>query len=430
MSEIDDEIEYNESSLSDDAKRELGTLPPMDIVVGIPSHRNGRTIGEVVRNALRGLEQFADQRVLLINADGGSSDGTSHHVSDAHVTPNISKLVTLYEGPRGKGSAIRAILEAAAITNARACLVLEARIPGITPQWVPALLQPVLSGEKEIALAWYQRNAYDRALSANLVYPMSRVLLGSDVREPLAGEFALSGGLANDLLERDVWETDVSRFGINAWLTALVATEGLRACQVDVGYRGESGGEPGSLVDLRFAHTVGTLFRVIAMYRRLWQQEVPVTPVPFWGARSGEREIACRDCLPVLLETFRQAIAICDDMWRQVLSPDTLAKVGALACQADAAFDFPVSLWTRVVYEFALSYNKGEGDPDKVGEAMLPLFYARAAAYMLSLEGADGEAVEACTEAMVRSFASARPSFVEQWNGYASWVETRDYWFS
>lgn len=430
MSELDEGIEYNESSLSDDARRVLETLPPMDIVVGIPSHRNGRTIGEVVRNALRGLEQFADQRILLMNADGGSSDGTTHHVSDARVSPNITKLVTLYEGPRGKGSAIRAILEAAELTSARACLVLEARVPGITPDWVPSLLGPVLSGEKEIALAWYQRNAYDRALSANLVYPVMRVLLGGDVREPLAGEVAISGRLAVDLLAKDVWETDVARFGINAWLATLVATEDLRACQVDVGYRGESGGEPGALADLRFVHTVGTLFRHVAIHRRRWQQEVPVTPVEFWGARSTEREIVCRDCLPLLLDTFRQATVECDELWRQALSQDTLAEVVALASQPDAEFDFPIPLWTRVVYEFALSYNKGEGDPDKVGEAMLPLFYGRAAAYMRALRGASGAAVEACTDEIVRSFASARPAFVRQWNGYASWLETRDYWFS
>ncbi|NLG28396.1 MAG: hypothetical protein GX557_10825 [Chloroflexi bacterium] len=430
MSDLDEGTEYRDTSLSDEARHHLEQLRPIDIVVGIPSHRNGRTIGEVVRNVVRGLEQFAHQRVLLMNADGGSSDGTTHHVSDARVTPNIRKFVTLYEGPRGKGSAVRAILEAAAITGARACVVIEARAPGITAEWVPSLLQPILSGEKEIAFAWYQRNAYDRALTANVVYPMMRVLLGGDIREPLAGEFAVSGSLAVDLLSRDVWETDVSRFGINAWLAALTATEGLRACQVDLGYRGESGGEPGALVDLRFVHTVGTLFRLVAMCRRLWQQEVPVVEVPFWNARSSEREITCRDCLPVLLEAFRGAPESCGDAWRQVLSPKVLAEVLALTRQSDQGFDFPLPLWTRVVYEFTLNYSKGEGDPDKVGEALLPLFYGRAAAYMLALQDASGAVVEASNAAIVRAFARAKPAFVQQWNGYASWLETRDYWFS
>ena len=77
-----------------------------------------------------------------MNADGGSSDNTSRHVSDANVPGNVEKIVTTYEGPSGKGMAIRAILEATVELDARACLIVEARAPGITPAWIPALIKP------------------------------------------------------------------------------------------------------------------------------------------------------------------------------------------------------------------------------------------------------------------------------------------------
>jgi len=432
MSESDDGLVPSDTSLDDEAKRYLAQIRPVDIVVGIPSHRNGRTIGEVVKAVVQGLEQFPHRRILLMNADGGSSDNTTHYISEAQVPANVTKLVTIYAGPRGKGTAIRAILEAGALVGAQTCAVFEARVPGITPEWLPALVGPILSGEKDIAMACYQRSAYDRALSDNLVYPLMRVLLGSDLREPLAGEFAVSGALATNLVARDVWETDVARFGINVWLAALIATEGLRACQVDVGYRGESGGEPGAPIDARFVHTVGTLFRLVAMYRRLWQQDaqVEIVPVPFWGAPRPDRPVPCRDCIPALLETFHAAEHGYADAWRHVLSPRVLRVMRSVFRAPAEAFDFPLTLWVHVVYEFALNYTKGEGDPDKLIEALLPLFYGRAAAYLRTAQGLPLAARDALLEQSVQAFAQARPLFARQWNDYASWLDTPDYWFS
>jgi len=73
-----------ESSLGDDARRQLMEIGGADVVVGIPSHRNARTIGEVVRAVAEGVTVYLpNQRVVLMNADGGSSDNTSRYLADA-----------------------------------------------------------------------------------------------------------------------------------------------------------------------------------------------------------------------------------------------------------------------------------------------------------------------------------------------------------
>ena len=62
----------------------LDQVGSADIVVGIPSYNNARTIGHVTSAALAGLAKyFPDRRSVVLNSDGGSSDGTPEVVRGA-----------------------------------------------------------------------------------------------------------------------------------------------------------------------------------------------------------------------------------------------------------------------------------------------------------------------------------------------------------
>ena len=55
-------------------KTRLEQIGEADIVVGIPSYNNARTIGQVVRAACVGLAKyFPSSPAVIINSDGGST---------------------------------------------------------------------------------------------------------------------------------------------------------------------------------------------------------------------------------------------------------------------------------------------------------------------------------------------------------------------
>lgn len=413
----------DDAALPTEAQERLKALGRFDVVIGIPSHRNARTIGEVVDAAVEGIGSYlADQRVLLMNADGGSSDNTTRFVEDARTPANATAFVTEYAGTMGKGNAIRAIMEAAGLVEARACAILEARCPGIAPEWVAALVNPVLGGV-DMAIATYDRSAYASALTDNIAYPFARMLFHTDLREPLSSELCLSGELAQELAMRDVWETDVSRFGANVWMTLEALVGNRRLVQVEVGYRGEGHVEPGALADLRFLHTVGTLFRYLTTHRTLWQQDLPARAIPRQGSRVSERVIPSPDSVDLMLEGFAEGQKVYGSQWEQVLLPKTLQAVRALAKQPTSAFEFPLDLWADVLLEFALVYNRGDGDPDKVVESLLPIYYARAAAYVL--RNADHPRVEREREvqALALTLMQRRPVLRRLWEDYHPWLD-------
>ncbi len=418
-----------ETALGAEAKARLMQIAYADAVVGIPSHRNGRTIGEVVRAATEGISRYLPgKRVLLMNADGGSSDNTSRYVSEASVGPNVEKLVTVYEGTMGKGTAIRAILEAAALLDAKACLVLEARAPGIKPEWIRALAGPVLDQGYALASGCYQRSAYGATLTDNLVYPFLRMVFNANLRDPLAGEFCLSGKLAEEYVGRDVWETDVARFGINIWLTTQALIEERRICEVPLGYRGDGGGEPGMPLDARFLHTAGTLFRLLSTQRRLWQKTLSPREVPRCGEQYPDRPVPCPNCVSALLGALHDGRKQYGAQWERVYAPKTLQALSALLEQPQETFDLPADLWAKLVVESAVVYNKGEGDPDKVVEALLPLYYARAAAYMRCTQGMSPAAREEVAQEVAQVFVEARPFLFEYWGNYQPWTDAVDTW--
>src|ERR1700756_2692439 len=99
----------------------LEQIGEADIVVGIPSYNNARTIGQVVRAVSVGLAKyFPKHRSVIVNSDGGSKDNPQQVVMQAengsddlllvsHPVHTSYRISTPYHGIPGKGSAFRTI---------------------------------------------------------------------------------------------------------------------------------------------------------------------------------------------------------------------------------------------------------------------------------------------------------------------------------
>ena len=183
----------------------LEQIGEADIVVGIPSYNNARTIGHVVRAVSVGLAKyFPTRRSVIVNSDGGSKDNTKEVVLEAeggadelllvsHPVQASQRISTPYHGLPGKGSAFRTIFAVAKRLNAKACVVVDSDLRSITPGWIELLAQPVLEYEYDYIAPYYHRHKYDGTITNGIVYPMTRTLYGKSVRQPIGGEFGFSG---------------------------------------------------------------------------------------------------------------------------------------------------------------------------------------------------------------------------------------------
>lgn len=143
-----------ESLLSDEFLRQLISVGEVDILVGVPTHNHAKTIGPVVQAIQESFHTyFTRERVVIVNADGGSRDGTPEALQNApspvsgnqrgsYSLRTIQRVSTRYPGPPSPGQALRTILATADLLRARACAIVSPATPNLTASWLDSLLRP------------------------------------------------------------------------------------------------------------------------------------------------------------------------------------------------------------------------------------------------------------------------------------------------
>ena len=82
---------------------------------------------------------------MIFVSDGGSTDDTREVASEVDTEEyGIEKIITIYRGIPGKGSAVRAILEAAEFLKVRAVALFDSDLKSITEEWVKNLITPLI----------------------------------------------------------------------------------------------------------------------------------------------------------------------------------------------------------------------------------------------------------------------------------------------
>ena len=398
-----------------------------DIVVGVPSYNNEKTIGHVIRAVETGLAKyFPDHRAVIVNSDGGSRDGTPDVVRSvtrdvdavflSHAAYAAHRISIPYDGIPGKGSAIRAILERAVALNAKACCVVDADLRSITPEWVELLLSPVLKKEFDFVAPLYSRHKYDGTITNSIVYPMTRTLYGPRIRQPIGGEFGFSGRLAAFYLSQEVWESQVARFGIDIWMTTEAVAGEFRVCQTFLGAKIHDPKDPAADLSAMLVQVVVTLFNLVERHAERWKAVRESVDVPTFGFRYHVGLEPVRVGTERMLDIFRTGIRDLKPLWTEILGPGDFGEIEALGGADDDRFRFPPELWTRVVYDYALAYHRKKMSPEHLIRSLIPLYLGKTAAFVLEVANMDQEGAEGEVERLCRAFEERKDYLVGNWD--------------
>ena len=406
-----------DTALRDDARQRIAEIGHADILVGIPSYNNATTIGHVVRVAAEGMvKHFPDLKPVLINSDGGSPDGTPVVVLNTPVPPGVEVIATEYQGLAGKGSAFRAVFEAARALGVQVCVVVDSDLRSITPQWIELLAGPIVKEGYGYVTPFYVRHKYDGTITNNICYPMTRMLYGLDIRQPIGGDFGFSAELLDHYLTQEVWETDVARFGIDIWMTTTAINAGARVCQAHLGAKIHDAKDPAAALGPMFRQVVGTLFGMMARYEAHWKQVTGHQPTGFYGQPQALEPEPVPVTLSALIEKLRAGRETWGAVWDAVLSAQNRAVLEAILAQPDDAYRFTAAQWAPIVFDFAVAYNKSGLDKDSVIDSMTPLYYGRTAGLVVQSAAMDSDTFEReVIQAQARTFEELKPGLLERW---------------
>jgi glucosylglycerate synthase len=414
--------------LPDQLRLDLQRIRHADILVGIPSFNNARTIGHVVRAVQAGLAKyFPGERSVVLNSDGGSRDGTPDVVRSAaidnyrtilaaHPLLPVHRIVTPYHGIPGKGSALRTVFAAANVLGAKACAVVDADLRSITPEWVDLLITPVLQDGYDFVGPLYHRHKYDGTITNSIVYPVTRALYGARVRQPIGGDFGISGRLAEHYVSRDVWSTDVARFGIDIWMTTTAITGGFRVCQSFLGAKIHDVKDPGVDLSAMLVQVVSSVLSLMEANEELWRSVGETRPVPTFGLEYAVGLEPVQVNVERMIGIFRTAAAELGAVWERVLHPETFRSVRGLASMSAAEFHYPKELWVRTIYDVAAAYHATVISRDHLLRALTPLYLGRTASFVLETANATADDVETIIEDLCDDFETMKPYLVERWD--------------
>ncbi len=460
------------SALTPAIKDEIARLGCADIMVGIPSYRNAATIGHVVRAAQAGLVQyFPDLRPILVNADAGSPDGTQRVVVETEPPGYVEEILLVrptnrlqrvsltypeVDGIGGKGAALRTLFEMAAALEVEALVVVDSDLRSIVPEWIELLAGPILKGGYDYVAPLYARHKYDGTITNTVTYPVTRALYGHRIRQPIGGDFGVSGDLIRHYLAQEGWTDDVSRFGIDIWMTTTALTGGFAVCQTRLGTKIHDPKDPGSDLGPMFRQVVGTLLTMARDNAERWLPIVGSREVPVYGfERYADPPPLEVNTLRLLAQFHAGSLTMCDT-WQQMLRQGNYENVMLLAEEAGklaeaaahrlgidaesgegsagrsglpstdelsdsvASFHFPDDLWARVFYDLLVSASFGNLTLERLVAAFVPIYFGRVGAFIIENRRLSGEQAEERVERQAREFELLKPYLVKHWHEQAA----------
>jgi hypothetical protein len=416
----------DENFLTDDFLRQLINVGEADILVGLPTHNNAKSVGSIVhtiRDAI--LRGFPRERAVIINADGGSRDGTRELITDLSISDmrpsssvyalrTLHAISTKYASTPQSGVALRTILAAAELLRVKACIVISPESESITAEWISSLIRPVYYEGFDLVSPTYRRHKFDGLLTTNLLYPMVRALYGARIREAYMSEFGLSGRLGSQFLGQNKWDDGIGENGTELRLTLAALTGGFRICQSFLGKK--------DAVERRAADLVPTLRQSVGVLFSALESDFDV-----WSTISGSQEVPTtgKD-LELLLEPLRvnrkrlremfvKGVSELESVFQSILSPSTLSELNRIAALDEENFCYPAELWVRTVYEFAAAHRRSVINRDHIIQALAPLFRGRVVTFIVENRSGSANDVANNIEGLCLEFERSKPYLLDIW---------------
>lgn len=364
--------------------KEKGMKEKFDVVVGIPSYNEAKTIGYVTRMAGRGLAKyFPDAKSVIVNCDNNSQDGTKEAFLSSNVPEKVEKrYISTPEGVTGKGNNFYNLFRFCRDAEAKVTIVVDADLRSITPEWIKYLGYPIKEGHDFVS-PFYSRHQFDATITNHLCYPLIFSLARHDIRQPIGGDFAFSPELCSYWLDQE-WTDMTRQYGIDIFMSLNAVFGGFRICESGLGVKVHNASSP--KLGKMFEEVVYTLFSILLQYRHVWLEAPLLEDSPdiyrpeHAITRYGLEKVMepqglfidilglkkqCRD----EYETYKHLI-------KQHLNPYTYNRIRYMFMVDN--YDLDTMIWTQIVYRLLFLFD-GASEEEKQGiiDALKPLYFAR-----------------------------------------------------
>ncbi len=407
-----------ESAVRENVLMWVDKIKTVDILIGIPCYNCEESIGNVVEQIAKGLNKyFPEYKTAIFISDGGSLDDTRENAYAAEIPEEVGRRVTIYRGFPGKGTSFRAVFELAIILKAKAIGVFDADLRSITPEWVKLIIEPILDRSAGFVTPYYRRHKFDGTITNQIVYPLTRALYGVDIRQPIGGDFGFCPELAAFYVKQDVWDTDVASFGIDIWMTTSAINEGFNIVQTYLGTKIHGAKDPASDLGPMFRQVVSTLFYLMSKYEHNWHRENPFKAIEIKNNVNEELKlevvsVSMNDLREEFVEGFRNFRPLYDE----ILNSDNISRLDEIyeSWSHNKDKEFDSDLWSKILYDFAYTYQQWERNKRRLVDILTPLYFGRTKSYCQQVMNMSSNEAEQIVQDQAAAFEKNKPYLLKR----------------
>jgi len=351
-------------SLNPEIKKQCNEIGPIDIMVGVLCKDVETTVLNVLNVINEGLYRyFPDYNKAIVVSCAESTDQTDEAISLFQPYNSIHKIVTNDIISAGKGSGVMTIFEIAHETQAKSVVLVDGDLLSVKPGWIQTMANPIIYGRADLTVPYYIRDKNDGVITNNLVYPFTRALYGIDIRQPIAGEYAISKNLYELLRNHPGFPPD---FGVDIFILTVAAAEGfyvkeglysLKIHESTTHYL-----EPEKFLIPMFRKVTGAMFELAKYYEEYWRSHPTRWKTRYYRECFSQKPIPVRVNIEEMNKNFREEFSSSKNTMKQFLSEEIISDLIQIV-ENDEKFDS--ELWAEIVYNYAASWKTVATDSDK-----------------------------------------------------------------
>jgi hypothetical protein len=365
-------------------------IEPIDILVGVLCKDVEPTVLNVLNVINEGLYRyFPEHNKAIVISSANSSDKTKEAVELFTPYQTVEKIATGDIVSQGKGSGVMTVFEIAHECDAKMVELMDGDLLSVKPRWIPMIANPIVFGRADLTVPYYIRDKNDGVITNNLVYPFTRALYGIDIRQPIAGEYAISKKLYELLRNHPLFPPD---FGVDIFILTVAAAErmyvkeGLFSLKIHESTTHYL--EPEKFLIPMFRKVTSAMFDLAKYYEKYWTTH----PTPF--KPKYDRECFSQKPIPVKIDVedmsrnFKAEFKTCKSIMNKYLPDNIMMELENIVQNGQ---DFNSNIWTEIVYTYAASWKNVLSDTDRYEllDSLKTLWIGRFVSYAKEVENMD-----------------------------------------
>jgi hypothetical protein len=344
--------------------RKCREIKPVDIIVGVLCKDVETTVLNVLNVINEGLYRyFPDYKKAIVVCCAESSDNTAEAIELFQPYNSVEKIVTNDITEDGKGAGVMTIFELAHEAEAKSIVLMDGDLLSVKPAWVQTIANPIVYGRADLTVPYYIRDKNDGVITNNFVYPFTRALYGIDIRQPIAGEYALSKNLYELLREHPLFPPD---FGVDIFILTVAAAEGLYIKEGLFSLKIHESTtrylEPEKFLIPMFKKVTGCMFELAKYYEDYWKSKPIRWRAKYYRESFSHKPIPVRVHIPKMKNTFQTEFASLKNIMNRYLPESIITELEKLVTNKGT---FDSELWAEIVYNYAAAWKSAKSDSDK-----------------------------------------------------------------